>query len=328
MEKVDFYKIDYDLPTYDDTKYNGIFVLTTTNDNLYVGTSSGWKELTGKDSPKTVNGVLPDENGDIDLHRTLCTQQSGSNISLTLDANKYYSFGEVAKLDISLNPLHNSSHVGEYIISFYSGLTPTQLSLPANMMILGNSTIRSNSMYMLRIINNICELLTTDTTVAPPIIDPDTPADSYFKLGDFNDITDDSIVVILGRKKETTQWYAMSNNNGTSAAPSAVAYDFDENSNIDVVDNTIIWKASVYDDGTVTFKLVDDDTKWLYSTATNNGMRVGKGEGNKFGMKSDYIFVFGNINRYVGVYDSQDWRGYTNIPSNISNQEFKFLIKK
>lgn len=67
-------------------------------------------------------------------------------------------------------------------------------------------------------------------------------------------------------------------------------------------------------------------TNYLYCTSANNGVRVGSNANNAFQIKDDYLFNTAT-SRYVGVYNSQDWRCYTSINNNIKDQTFSFFKK-
>ena len=69
-----------------------------------------------------------------------------------------------------------------------------------------------------------------------------------------------------------------------------------------------------------------DTENWLYCTNTNNGVRVGTNDNKAFEIKDDYLFNTAT-SRYIGIYDSQDWRCYTSINANIKDQGFKFYKK-
>ena len=147
-----------------------------------------------------------------------------------------------------------------------------------------------------------------------------TPKTGGWVLTALSDLTEDDVFVIVGNNGNT---YAMSNENGTSSAPSAVAVTI-ENYEItsDVADN-IKWSISGNATNGYTFYPKGDTEKWLYCTNTNNGVRVGTNDAKTFTIKDDYLYHNGT-SRYVGIYNSSDWRCYTSINSNISGQSFSF----
>ena len=136
-------------------------------------------------------------------------------------------------------------------------------------------------------------------------------ADSWVKTA-ASDLQTGDIVVIV----DETSGTAMSNNNGTSKAPSAVEFDAAN------VAETIQWEVTVTDDG-YQFN-VPGSEDYLYCTNSNNGVRVGSNSDNVFTIYDnngvDFLLNSGT-NRYIGVYKNngtaQDWRCYTSINANI-----------
>lgn len=136
-------------------------------------------------------------------------------------------------------------------------------------------------------------------------------ADSWVKTA-ASDLQTGDIVVIV----DETSGTAMSNNNGTSAAPAAVKFDATD------VAESIQWEVTVTDDG-YQFN-VPGSEDYLYCTNTNNGVRVGSNSDNVFTIYDnngvDFLLNSGT-NRYIGVFknngNAQDWRCYTSINANI-----------
>lgn len=158
------------------------------------------------------------------------------------------------------------------------------------------------------------------TYVAP------APAGAKYQLVDLSDITASDIVVIY----DTTSERAMSNNNGTSAAPSAVAVASTNSATelvySDVTDD-LKWNIVSTSDGYVIYPNGTTDT-WLYCTAANNGVRVGVNDANTFTTDTNsgrvYLKHIGT-GRYLGVYNNADWRCYTTMTTtNIKDQNTKF----
>lgn len=141
-------------------------------------------------------------------------------------------------------------------------------------------------------------------------------------------LTSGDVFVIVGNNGSN---YAMTNNNGTSNPPAASAVTIEKVNNINKitsdVDDNIQWNLVITDGGYV-FYPAGDASKWLYCTNTNNGVRVGTGDAKHFTIDSDYLYMTETSdNRYIGIYNSQDWRCYTSINSNIENQTFAFYKK-
>lgn len=130
------------------------------------------------------------------------------------------------------------------------------------------------------------------------------------------DLATGDVVVIV----DQTSSCAMSNDNGTSKAPTATAVTLnDDKSEISSeVNDNIQWTVTK-DDGDYQFGVGD---KYLYCINSNNGVRVGTNENNVFtlttgGDNNANFLVNSATSRYIGVYESQDWRCYTSINSNI-----------
>ena len=146
-----------------------------------------------------------------------------------------------------------------------------------------------------------------------------------YVLTDLADISDtDSVVVTMTTNAGTT--YALTSANGSSSAPTAVA--------VTVADS----KLSAEPADALKWNIVGDDSFiiypegnrsiWLYSTNDNNGIRIGTTATNTFVVDSQYGYLQNtSYNRYVGVYNNDNWRSYTSMHSNISNQTLGFYVK-
>jgi hypothetical protein len=151
------------------------------------------------------------------------------------------------------------------------------------------------------------------------------------------DLATGDIVVIV----DQTTSKAMSNNNGTSSAPSAtdVTLNTGKDEITSEVASTLQWKVTVTtSSGTRSYQFgVSGTSNYLYCTNTNNGVRVGTDSNNAFTYekdessssqnKTDYYLKNTATSRYIGVYDSQDWRCYTSIGANISKTHTAFYKK-
>ena len=89
--------------------------------------------------------------------------------------------------------------------------------------------------------------------------------------------------------------------------------------------DNIIWTLTTGSDGQYAFIPKGAET-YLYATNTNNGIRVGTNDDHFFTLSSGYLKHVAT-SRYVGIYQSQDWRCYTSINNNISGQEFAPYVK-
>ena len=158
-----------------------------------------------------------------------------------------------------------------------------------------------------------------------------TAADKWVKTAPANLATGDVVVIV-----DQTSGTAMSNNNGTSSAPSATSVTLsDDKSEISgEVATTLQWEVTVAD-GSYQFNVADTEN-YVYCTNTNNGVRVGTNENNAFtitqgGDNNADFLVNTATSRYIGVYNNnnspQDWRCYTSINANIKATVTAFYKK-
>ena len=127
-------------------------------------------------------------------------------------------------------------------------------------------------------------------------------------------------VVIITMQKDANV-YAASNENGTSAAPTAVAVTVAEDA-ITTDATNILWTV-VKDGDNISFQTGDN---YLYCTNSNNGVRVGTNTNNVFSIDATSGYLYNNAtSRYIGVYNGADWRCYTTVNSNITGQTLAFF---
>ena len=156
-------------------------------------------------------------------------------------------------------------------------------------------------------------------------------ADKWVKTAPADLQTGDIVVIV-----DQTTSKAMSNNKGTSYAPSAVEVTLngDKSEITSEVAATIQWALTTSGTGeSKTFKFANS-TAFLYVTKTNNGVRVGSGERNTFtivsGGDNDGYYLYngdGKDPRNVGCYEGSDWRCYGSINSNIKGNNNAFYKK-
>ena len=136
------------------------------------------------------------------------------------------------------------------------------------------------------------------------------------------DINANDVFVIVGNNGDD---YAMTNDNGTSSAPSVVAVTVVSNTLSGVIDDNIKWNLSGNATDGYTFYPNGETETWLYCTNTNNGVRVGTGDAKHFTLSGNYLTTTETTDqRYLGIYNSQDWRCYINTTGNIAGQTFTF----
>ena len=149
--------------------------------------------------------------------------------------------------------------------------------------------------------------------------------DVQWVLTNLADLTENDVFVIVGNNGSN---YAMSNNNGTNGAPSAVAVTVENGLITSTVVSTIQWTISGNASDGYTFYPNGSTTTWLYCTNTNNGVRVGTNNDKTFKMDNNSGYLkHDGTSRFVGIYNSADWRCYTSAGGNIANQTFAFYKK-
>ncbi|MBR1521488.1 MAG: chitobiase/beta-hexosaminidase C-terminal domain-containing protein [Bacteroidaceae bacterium] len=139
---------------------------------------------------------------------------------------------------------------------------------------------------------------------------------------DASSLTTGDVVAIV----DVTSSMAMPNDNGTSAAPAATAVTLNEDQSeiTSKVDATLQWVVTV--SGSSLQFGIANTSHYLYCTDTNNGLRVGTNDANTFEIKDGYLHSTVK-NRYIGVYNNQDWRCYTTVHTNIKETVLAFYKK-
>lgn len=152
--------------------------------------------------------------------------------------------------------------------------------------------------------------------------DTPTPSgDGRWELTALSNLTASDIFVIVCNNGNN---YALSNDNGTGSAPTATPVTIAEDKITSTVADNLKWKISGNATDGYTFYPNGSTTTWLYCTNSNNGVRVGANTAKTFTVDHGYLKHAGT-SRYVGVYNSQDWRCYTAYTAaNIENQTFSF----
>lgn len=148
------------------------------------------------------------------------------------------------------------------------------------------------------------------------------------------DLGASDIFVIVGANSNT---YALSSANGTSSAPEAVAVTIVNGKiDTDATPITDALKFNISGDASngYTFYPNGSTTTYIYCTNTNNGVRVGKPNSNTteehaFTVTDGYLTAGFSTHRYIGIYNSTDWRCYTGYSTgNIANQTFKYYKRQ
>lgn len=110
----------------------------------------GKKGIDGKDGANGKDGTngTDGKNYSVEIvESTLTTQE--------IESNKFYKFGEVSSLNITLAAITDTSVLNEFMFEFISGATATTLTLPNTVKWLETPTIEVNKIYQCSIVNNI-----------------------------------------------------------------------------------------------------------------------------------------------------------------------------
>ena len=131
--------------------------------------------------------------------------------------------------------------------------------------------------------------------------------------------TGDYVVIV-----DETSVRAMSNDKGTSNAPTAASITISGNKLASEPAANLQWIVTKSSDG---YQFQLPETKnYLYCINNNNGLRVGTNTDNVFTIDDGFLYNVAQA-RYVGVYNNQDWRSYTSINNNIKNTVLAFYKK-
>lgn len=148
-----------------------------------------------------------------------------------------------------------------------------------------------------------------------------TVSDYEWVKKNLESITADDVFVIVGNNGAD---FAMSNDQGTQAPPAAVSVSVQDDKLMLEPAANIQWTLTKSGSG-YTFAPKGAETH-LYCTNTNNGVRVGTNEDSAFTLDQGYLKHVAT-SRYVGIYNSTDWRCYTTINTNIKDQTFAYYVK-
>ena len=178
--------------------------------------------------------------------------------------------------------------------------------------------MRGHSRRLLSVLLALVMLL----SLLPTAVLAADPTPGTWKKIAFADITAGDTIAITMTKDKTT-WVLPNDGTAQKAAP-AITGTVSGDTLTTTSESQFGWKVIKSTD---TFQLVSasDNTKYLYSTDKNNGIRQGKGESRdwKVDATSGYLFNVAQ-KRYVGVYNQQDWRSYTTLHDNIAGQTLNF----
>ena len=172
-----------------------------------------------------------------------------------------------------------------------------------------------------RLYVNYLKVVYTVETGVTPEPEPE-PTTTNWVATDIANISATDVVVVTMSSGSTT--WALTSANGSSSAPTAVVVTVANDGLTEEPADALKWNISntagsltIYPNGTT--------AKWLYCTSSNNGVRVGDNTNKIFTIDAESGYLKHTAtSRYIGVYNSQDWRCYTNTTGNTAGQTLKF----
>lgn len=108
---------------------------------------AGKDGIDGKNGKDGVNGQ-DGKNYSVEVVESITTTQE-------IQPNKFYKFGEVTELNLTLSEITDTTQLNEFMFEFVSGATATTLTLPDTIKWLETPTIEDNKTYQCSIVNNI-----------------------------------------------------------------------------------------------------------------------------------------------------------------------------
>lgn len=145
--------------------------------------------------------------------------------------------------------------------------------------------------------------------------------DVYTRVTSSSAITSGNYIFLA---EKDGQYYIISNENNTSSAHSAIAIS---STRLTYEDDILTGDATDYDwtfAGDISSMTITSTTTggYLYATNANNGLRVGNTSDSwtisPDGQQRFYV-MSNNQKRYLSLYDTQDWRVYTNTDNGVPN---------
>lgn len=132
-------------------------------ENGFEGTESEWLEslkgadgkdgINGKDGIDGINGA--DGKNGVDGKNYQVDIIESTETTVELQPNKFYKFGEVTELNLSLAEITDNTQLNEFMFEFVSGETATTLTLPDTTKWVDTPNVEANKIYQCSIVNNI-----------------------------------------------------------------------------------------------------------------------------------------------------------------------------
>ena len=111
-------------------------------ENGFIGTESEW--LASLKGEKGADG----KNYQVEIIESTET-------TIELQPNKFYKFGEVTELNLTLAEITDNTQLNEFMFEFISGGTATTLTLPDTIKWAETPSIEANKIYQCSIVNNV-----------------------------------------------------------------------------------------------------------------------------------------------------------------------------
>lgn len=157
---------------------------------------------------------------------------------------------------------------------------------------------------------------------------------SWVLMTSEDDLTDGTYVLVVKNTNSNNYTGALDSSNGSSSAPSLNTSVKTNYNLLTGVGNSVQFDMSVVDGG-YKFAVAGQTDNYLYTSDTNNGVRIGTNTNNIWTLTQDedhpdaYTFKCNGTNRYLGVYETTpDWRCYTSINNNIKERNSEIYLYK
>lgn len=119
-------------------------------------TPTGTKEINITENGTTTEDVTNYANAQITVNVETAMEKitvSGTSVTQELTANKFYVFGEVTALTVTLATPVNQNIVNEYHFRFTSGSTATVLTLPQSVTMPSDFSVEASKTYEISIVD-------------------------------------------------------------------------------------------------------------------------------------------------------------------------------
>jgi len=148
-------------------------------------------------------------------------------------------------------------------------------------------------------------------------------SDSVYTLTNISDISSTDVVVITMTVGSNV--YPLLSTNGSSSSPKVTAIAVSNNVITGTVTEGMLWNIVKDSDNKFKIYVNGSEELWLYCTNSNNGVRVGTNaddNNNVFIIDADSGYLYNDKiaseDRYLGVYNNDDWFGDKVVPETKS----------